>query len=89
VVASTEALPGRPDKAFFEPYAKATGAKVTGTTGTGHAKIKAMVVSGNIASPVSADAAAYEKQWEGCSAALTAKARGIPADSARNTASAT
>jgi putative spermidine/putrescine transport system substrate-binding protein len=50
-------------KAFFEPYAKATGAKVTGTTGTGHAKIKAMVVSGNITwDVVSADAAAYENE---------------------------
>ena len=50
-------------KAFFEPYAKATGAKVTGTTGTGHAKIKAMVASGNITwDVVSADAAAYENE---------------------------
>ena len=49
--------------AFFEPYAKATGAKVIGTTGTGHAKIKAMVVSGNITWDVaSADAAAYENE---------------------------
>ncbi|WP_210337801.1 ABC transporter substrate-binding protein [Ensifer sp. ENS02] len=50
-------------KAFFEPYAKATGATVTGTTGTGYAKVKAMVTSGNITwDVISADAAAYESE---------------------------
>src|SRR5258708_16004846 len=50
-------------KAFFEPFAKATGAKVIGTTGTGYAKVKAMVTSGNITwDVVSADAAAYENE---------------------------
>ncbi len=50
-------------KAFFEPYAKATGTKVIGTTGTGHAKIKAMVMSGNVTwDVISADAAAYENE---------------------------
>jgi putative spermidine/putrescine transport system substrate-binding protein len=50
-------------KSFFEPFAKATGAKVIGTTGTGYAKVKAMVTSGNISwDVVSADAAAYESE---------------------------
>jgi putative spermidine/putrescine transport system substrate-binding protein len=50
-------------KAFFEPFAKATGAKVIGTTGTGYAKVKAMVTSGNVTwDVVSADAAAYENE---------------------------
>ncbi|KQU85468.1 hypothetical protein ASD00_32810 [Ensifer sp. Root31] len=50
-------------KAFFEPYAKVTGATVTGTTGTGYAKVKAMVTSGNITwDVISADAAAYESE---------------------------
>jgi putative spermidine/putrescine transport system substrate-binding protein len=50
-------------RAFFEPFAKATGAKVIGTTGTGYAKVKAMVTSGNITwDVVSADAAAYENE---------------------------
>lgn len=50
-------------KAFFDPYVKTTGAKVTGTTGTGHAKVKAMVASGNITwDVISADAAAYESE---------------------------
>jgi putative spermidine/putrescine transport system substrate-binding protein len=50
-------------KAFFEPFAKATGANVIGTTGTGYAKVKAMVTSGNITwDVVSADAAAYESE---------------------------
>ncbi|KQR77112.1 hypothetical protein ASG35_12680 [Burkholderia sp. Leaf177] len=52
-------------KAFFDPYAKTTGAKVIGTTGSGHAKIKAMVLSGNITwDVVSADAAAYESEMK-------------------------
>jgi putative spermidine/putrescine transport system substrate-binding protein len=50
-------------KAFFESYAKASGAKVIGTTGTGYAKVKAMVASGNITwDVVSADPAAYENE---------------------------
>ncbi|RDJ19896.1 extracellular solute-binding protein [Bosea caraganae] len=50
-------------KAFFEPYAKATGSRVTDTTGTGHAKVKAMVASRNITwDVISADAAAYENE---------------------------
>lgn len=50
-------------KAFFDPYAKATGVKVIGTTGTGYPKIKAMVMSGNTTwDVVSADAAAYENE---------------------------
>ena len=50
-------------KAFFEPFAKVSGAKVIGTTGTGYAKVKAMVTSGNITwDVVSADAAAYENE---------------------------
>lgn len=50
-------------KAFFESYAKATGTKVTGTTGTGYAKVKAMVASGNVTwDVISADAAAYESE---------------------------
>jgi putative spermidine/putrescine transport system substrate-binding protein len=35
-------------KAFFNPYAEASGVKVTGTTGSGYAKVKAMVESGNV-----------------------------------------
>lgn len=47
-------------KAFFEPYAKATGLKVTGTTGTGYAKVKAMVQSGNVTwDVVSAESPAF------------------------------
>lgn len=50
-------------KAFFDPYAKSAGVKVIGTTGTGYAKIKAMVMSGNSSwDVVSADAAAYENE---------------------------
>ncbi|WP_092130879.1 ABC transporter substrate-binding protein [Polaromonas sp. YR568] len=50
-------------KAFFDPYTRASGTKVIGTTGTGHAKIKAMVTSGNVTwDVVSADAAAYENE---------------------------
>lgn len=50
-------------KAFFEPYTKATGTKVLGTTGSGYAKLKAMVTSGNITwDVVSADGAAYENE---------------------------
>lgn len=50
-------------KAFFDSYAKATGTKVTGTTGTGYAKVKAMVASGSVIwDVISADAAAYESE---------------------------
>ena len=51
------------NKAFFEAFAKATGAKVVATTGTGYAKVKAMVTSGNVSwDVISADAAAYENE---------------------------
>lgn len=50
-------------KAFFDPYAKATGTKVIGTTGTGYAKVNAMVSSGHVTwDVISADAAAYENE---------------------------
>jgi len=50
-------------KAFFEPYAKATGAKVTGTTGSGYAKVKAMVESGNVTWDVaSAESSAHANE---------------------------
>lgn len=50
-------------KAFFEPYAKATGAKVTGTTGSGYAKVKAMSQSGNVTwDVVSAESSAYANE---------------------------
>lgn len=52
-------------KAYFEPYAKATGAKVTGTTGSGHAKVKAMVESGNVAwDVVSAESSAFVNEMK-------------------------
>ena len=50
-------------KAFFEPYAKASGVKVTGTTGTGYAKVKAMVESGNVTwDVVSAESPAFANE---------------------------
>ena len=50
-------------KAFFEPFAQSAGVKVLGTTGTGYAKVKAMIASGNVTwDVVSADAAAYESE---------------------------
>ena len=50
-------------KALFTPYAKATGTKVTGTTGTGYAKVKAMVDSGNVTwDVVSAESSAYANE---------------------------
>jgi len=50
-------------KAIFEPYAKATGIKVTGTTGSGYAKVKAMVKSGNVSwDVVSAESSAYSNE---------------------------
>lgn len=72
-------------KAFFEPFAKATGAKVIGTTGTSYAKVKAMVTSGNITwDVVSADAAAYESEVkDGLLQPIDysiVKAEGIPAE---------
>lgn len=50
-------------KAYFEPYAKESGAKVTGTTGTGYAKVKAMVESGNVTwDVVSAESPAFANE---------------------------
>lgn len=50
-------------KAFFDTYAKATGAKVTGTTGSGYAKVKAMVESGNVTwDVVSAESSAHANE---------------------------
>ncbi len=50
-------------KAFLEPYNKATGTKVTGTTGSGYAKVKAMVASGNVIWDVaSAESSAYTNE---------------------------
>lgn len=50
-------------KAYFEPYAKASGVKVTGTTGTGYAKVKAMVESGNVTwDVVSAESPAFANE---------------------------
>ena len=50
-------------KAFFEPYGKATGTKVTGTTGSGYAKVKAMVASGNVTwDVVSAESSAHANE---------------------------
>lgn len=49
--------------AFFDPFAEATGITVVGTTGSGYARVKAMVDSGTVTwDVVSADAAAYENQ---------------------------
>ena len=72
-------------KAYFEPYAKASGAKVTGTTGTGYAKVKAMVESGNVAwDVVSAESPAFANEvkdglLEPIDYSLV-KADGIPAE---------
>lgn len=50
-------------KAFFEPYTKATGAKLTDTTGSSHAKVKAMVTSGDITwDVISTDSASIENE---------------------------
>ena len=50
-------------KAFFEPYTKATGVKVTGTTGSGYAKVKAMEESGNVTwDVVSAESSAHANE---------------------------
>jgi putative spermidine/putrescine transport system substrate-binding protein len=50
-------------KAFFEPYAKASGINVIGTTGAGYAKAKAMVESGNITWDVlTADGASIQNE---------------------------
>jgi putative spermidine/putrescine transport system substrate-binding protein len=72
-------------KAIFEPYAKATGAKVTGTTGSGYAKVKAMVESGNVTwDVVSAESSAFANEVkDGLLQPLdysVIKADGIPAD---------
>ncbi|WP_457153836.1 ABC transporter substrate-binding protein [Mesorhizobium sp. P5_C1] len=72
-------------KAFFEPYAKATGAKVTGTTGTGYPKVKAMEQSGNISwDVVSAESPAFVNEVkDGLLEPLdysVIKADGIPAE---------
>jgi putative spermidine/putrescine transport system substrate-binding protein len=51
------------DKAFFQPFAKATGTKVVGTTGTGYAKVKAMEESGNVTwDVVSAEGPAFASE---------------------------
>lgn len=50
-------------KAFFDTYAKASGVKVVGTTGTGYAKLKAMAASGNVTwDVVSAEGPAYANE---------------------------
>jgi len=50
-------------KALFTPYIKRTGVKVVNTTGTGYAKVKAMIDSGNVVwDVISADGAAYENE---------------------------
>lgn len=50
-------------KAFFEPYNKASGVKVTGTTGSAYAKVKAMVESGNVTwDVVSAESSAHANE---------------------------
>jgi len=50
-------------KAYFDPYAKASGVKVTATTGTGYAKVKAMVESGNVTwDVISAESPAFANE---------------------------
>ncbi|RZS76817.1 putative spermidine/putrescine transport system substrate-binding protein [Phyllobacterium myrsinacearum] len=50
-------------KAFFAPYAKASGVKITGTTGSAYAKVKAMVESGNVTwDVVSAESSAHANE---------------------------
>jgi len=50
-------------KAFFEPFAKSTGTKVIGTTGTSYAKVKAMVESRNITwDVVSAESSSFASE---------------------------
>lgn len=50
-------------KAFFEPYTKATGVKVIGTTGSAYAKVKAMSESGKVTwDVVSAESSAYANE---------------------------
>ena len=71
--------------AFFEPYAEASGVTVTGTTGTGYAKVKARVESGNVIwDVISADGAAYESEVkEGLLEPIdysVVEAEGIPED---------
>jgi putative spermidine/putrescine transport system substrate-binding protein len=72
-------------KAYFEPYIKATGTTVTGTTGTGYAKVKAMVASGNVTwDVVSAESSAFANELkDGLLEPLdysVIKADGIPAE---------
>lgn len=72
-------------KAFFEPYTKATGTTVTGTTGSGHAKVKAMVESGNVTwDVVSAESSAFVNEIkDGLLQPIdysVVKADGIPAE---------
>lgn len=72
-------------KAFFDPYAAASGVKVTGTTGSGHAKVKAMVESGNVTwDVVSAESSAFANETkDGLLEPLdysVIKADGIPAE---------
>lgn len=72
-------------KAFFEPYTKATGAKLTATTGAAHAKIKAMVASGDVTWDVTtADSASLENEVkDGLLEPIdytVVKADGIPAE---------
>lgn len=50
-------------KAFFEPFAKSSGVKVIGTTGTGYAKVKAMVESHNVTwDVISAESPAFANE---------------------------
>ncbi|RWH46672.1 MAG: ABC transporter substrate-binding protein [Mesorhizobium sp.] len=72
-------------KAYFEPYTKATGTKVTGTTGSGYAKVKAMVESGNVTwDVVSAESSAFANELkDGLLQPIdysVVKADGIPAE---------
>jgi len=73
------------DKAFFQPFAKATGAKVIATTGSGYAKAKAMEQSGNITwDVVSAESTSYVNEVkDGLLQPIdysVVKADGIPAE---------
>lgn len=73
------------DKAFFQPFAKATGTKVIATTGSGYAKAKAMEQSGNITwDIVSAESTSYVNEVkDGLLQPIdysVVKADGIPAE---------
>lgn len=72
-------------KAFFDPFANATGIRVVTTTGTSYAKVKAIIASANITwDMISADAAAYESEVrDGLLEPIdysVVKADGIPAE---------